>query len=170
MDHYGGGSWTMISNVQNHGVGGGASSNPSTPSSSNPHHHHHHQQHDLYTIQQQAPPQQQFYQQRVQQQQQPPHQSLSSHFHLSQLVENLAEVTENGSRDQHSDALVAELTSQFDKCQQLLNSMSGSINSRSMTLEGQKCQMEECDHLSKQRRDLISKYRSSVEKLINPEL
>ncbi|CAI9092635.1 OLC1v1027935C3 [Oldenlandia corymbosa var. corymbosa] len=107
MDHYGGGSWTMISNVQNHGVGGGASSNPSTPSSSNPHHHHHHQQHDLYTIQQQAPPQQQFYQQRVQQQQQPPHQSLSSHFHLSQLVENLAEVTENGSRDQHSDALVS---------------------------------------------------------------
>ncbi|KAI5647918.1 hypothetical protein M9H77_33923 [Catharanthus roseus] len=48
------------------------------------------------------------------------------------LLENLVDAIENGTRDQHSDALVSELNNQFEKCQQLINSISGSINSKSM--------------------------------------
>ncbi|XP_070051473.1 mediator of RNA polymerase II transcription subunit 9 isoform X2 [Nicotiana tomentosiformis] len=167
MDHFGGGSWTMIPNIQNH-------SNPSTPSNQ-----------DQLFLQQQQFQQQQFnqpqqlyqqqqqqqrYQQQMQQQQQQHHQSLASHFHLLQLVENLADAIENGNRDQHSDALVTELKNQFEKCQQLLTSISGSISSRSMTVEGQKRKKAECEQLLNQRRDLISKYKGSVEELINSEL
>ncbi|XP_042022477.1 mediator of RNA polymerase II transcription subunit 9-like [Salvia splendens] len=131
MDHFGGGgNWSMIPNIQPH-------SNPATPSNSNPDH--------LFLQQQQFNPQQQFHQQfnqpqppRFQQQQQstpPPqqHQSLASHFHLLHLVENLAEVTENGTRDQQTDALVSELNNQFEKCQQLLNSIAGTIKTKSTT-------------------------------------
>uniref|UniRef100_M1BWM9 Uncharacterized protein n=1 Tax=Solanum tuberosum TaxID=4113 RepID=M1BWM9_SOLTU len=86
------------------------------------------------------------------------------------LVENLADTIENGNRDQHSDALVTELKNQFEKCQQLLTSISGSISSRSMTVEGQKRKKAECEQMLNQRRDLISRYKSSVEELINSEL
>ncbi|KAF8401005.1 hypothetical protein HHK36_014308 [Tetracentron sinense] len=86
-----------------------------------------------------------------------------------QLVENLADAIESGTRDQQSDALVNELTSHFDKCQQLLNSISGSINTKAMTVEGQKRKLEETEQLLNQRRDLISKYRSSVEDLIKSD-
>ncbi|CAN4080304.1 unnamed protein product [Withania somnifera] len=109
-------------------------------------------------------------QQQQQQQQQQHHQSLASHFHLLQLVENLADTIENGNRDQHSDALVTELKNQFEKCQQLLTSISVSISSRSVTVEGQKCKKAECEQLLNQRRDLISKYKGSVQELINSEL
>ncbi|PHU25751.1 Mediator of RNA polymerase II transcription subunit 9 [Capsicum chinense] len=87
-----------------------------------------------------------------------------------QLVENLADTIENGNRDQHSDALVTELKNQFEKCQQLLISISGSISSRSMTVEGQKRKKAECEQLLNQRRDLISKYKGSVEDIIKSEL
>ncbi|XP_031124021.1 mediator of RNA polymerase II transcription subunit 9 [Ipomoea triloba] len=176
MDPYGSGSWTMIPNIQ-------TNSNPSTPSNQ-----------DHLFLQQQQQQQQQFnqqqqqqlYQQQQQQFQQqqmqsppqptppppPPqqHQSLASHFHLIQLVENLADAVENGTRDQHSDALVNELKNQFEKCQQLLNSISASISSKSMTVEGQRQKLTEAEQLSNQRRELISKYKTSVEELINSEL
>ncbi|KAI8529662.1 hypothetical protein RHMOL_Rhmol12G0242000 [Rhododendron molle] len=71
---------------------------------------------------------------------------------LLQLVENLADTIENGTRDQHSDSLVTELTSQFEKCQQLLNSISGSINAKAMTVEGQKRKLEESEQLLNQRK------------------
>ncbi|KAG5523534.1 hypothetical protein RHGRI_035366 [Rhododendron griersonianum] len=71
---------------------------------------------------------------------------------LLQLVENLADAIENGTRDQHSDSLVTELTSQFEKCQQLLNSISGSINAKAMTVEGQKRKLEESEQLLNQRK------------------
>ncbi|CAH9097722.1 unnamed protein product [Cuscuta europaea] len=162
MDGYGGGSWTMIPNIQ-------TTSNPSTPSSQ-----------DHLFLQQQQQQQQQFnqqqqqlYQQQQQQQMQthtppPPalQQSLASHFHLIQLVENLADVIENGTRDQHSDAMVNELKNQFDKCQQLLNSISASISSKSMTVEGQRQKLAEAEELSNQRKELISKYKTSVEELL----
>ncbi|MCD9637939.1 hypothetical protein HAX54_021490 [Datura stramonium] len=70
------------------------------------------------------------------------------------LVENLADTIENGNRDQHSDALVTELKNQFEKCQQLLTSISGSISSRSMTVEGQKRKKAECEQLLNQRSSL----------------
>ncbi|KAL6496954.1 hypothetical protein OROGR_028883 [Orobanche gracilis] len=133
MEHFGGGgNWGMIPNIQSH-------SNPATPSS---------QDHLFLQQQQQFNQQQQFQQQfnqpqqqsqpRIQQQQQPQHQSLASHFHLLHLVENLADVTENGTRDQQTDALVAELNTQFEKCQQLLNSIGGTIKAKSTLLLGNK--------------------------------
>ncbi|GFQ02275.1 mediator of RNA polymerase ii transcription subunit 9 [Phtheirospermum japonicum] len=176
MEHFGGGgNWGMIPNIQSH-------SNPTTPSS----------QDHLFLQQQQFNQQQQFQQQFIQspqqsqprfqqqpqqqqqQQQQPQqpqnHQSLASHFHLLHLVENLAEVTENGTRDQQTDALIAELSSQFEKCQQLLNSIGGTIKAKSTTVGEQKRRLEETENLLAQRRDLISNYRSSVEELINTQI
>lgn len=104
-----------------------------------------------------------------QQQQQQNLQSLASHFHLLHLVENLADAIENGTRDQHSDLLVNELTNNFDKCQQLLNSISGSISTKAMTVEGQKHKLEESEQLLNQRRELIAKYRSSVDELVKAD-
>ncbi|CAI0419517.1 unnamed protein product [Linum tenue] len=127
----------------------------------------------------QSPPQQQQFQplqsppQRLVQQQTPPQpppqQSLASHFRLSPLVEKLADAVENGTRDQHSDALVNELNIHFEKCQQLLNSISSSISSKSMTVEGQKKKLEETEQLLNQRSDLIGNYKNSVEDLINSD-
>ncbi|KAL2493241.1 Mediator of RNA polymerase II transcription subunit 9 [Abeliophyllum distichum] len=161
MEHFGGGNWTMIPNIQSH-------SNPTTPSN----------QDHLFLQQQQQSPfnpqqfQQQYNQQQQQRfpqqtQQQQPQQSLASHFHLQHLVENLADVVENGTQDQQTDALVTELNNQFEKCQQLLNSISGTIKTKSTTVEEQKHKLGGTENLLKQRRDLISSYRDSVEELIN---
>ncbi|XVF74398.1 hypothetical protein PTKIN_Ptkin13bG0107400 [Pterospermum kingtungense] len=165
MDPYsGGGSWTMIPSVPTH-------SNVSTPTS----------QDHLYLSPPPPSQQQQFHPQQFQQQQQQrmlqqqqgqqnqQHQSLASHFHLLHLVENLADAIDNGSRDQHSDALINELNNHFEKCQQLLNSISASINTKAMTVEGQKKKLEESEQLLNQRRDLVAKYRSSVEDLVKNE-
>ncbi|KAK4395117.1 Mediator of RNA polymerase II transcription subunit [Sesamum angolense] len=103
MEHFGGGNWSMIPNIQSH-------SNPATPSN---------QDHLFLQQQQFNQQQQQQFQQFNQQQQQQPrfqqqpqqqqqHQSLASHFQLLHLVENLADVTENGTRDQQTDALTVE--------------------------------------------------------------
>ncbi|KAG9455658.1 hypothetical protein H6P81_000166 [Aristolochia fimbriata] len=155
MDHpYGGGSWMMVPN-QSH-----------IPVTSPPDHSH------QYQLQQQQQVQQQQVQQQQQQQQQPQqhhHQSLASHFHLLHLVEKLAEAIESGSRDQQSDALVNELTNHFEKCQQLLNSISGSIGTKVKTVEGQKHKVEESEQLLNQRKDLIAKYRNSVEELLKSD-
>lgn len=85
------------------------------------------------------------------------------------MVENLADAIENGTRDQQSDALVSELNTQFEKCQQLINSISASINSKSMTVEGQKRKLEENEYLLNQRRDHISKYKTVMEELIKSD-
>ncbi|KAL7100127.1 hypothetical protein ACP275_09G128400 [Erythranthe tilingii] len=167
MENYGGGNWTMIPNMQ-------SQSNPSTPS--NQDHLFLQQQQQQFNQQHQF--QQQFnqqQQQRLQQQQPPPpppqqQQSLASHFHLLHLVENLADVTENGTRDQQTDALVGELNTQFEKCQQLLNTIGGTIKAKSTTVVEQKQRLEETDNLLAQRRDLISKFRNSVEELNNSEI
>ncbi|KVI10989.1 hypothetical protein Ccrd_010603 [Cynara cardunculus var. scolymus] len=86
------------------------------------------------------------------------------------LVENLADAIENGTRDQHFDTLVTELSSHFEKCQQLLNTISGSIATKAATVEGQKRKVEEAEQMLNQRRDLIAKYRYSVEELTKPDL
>ncbi|XP_059645595.1 mediator of RNA polymerase II transcription subunit 9 isoform X2 [Cornus florida] len=176
MDHsYGGGSWSMIPNIPTH-------SNPTTPSSQDhlylqPQQQFHHQQQQF----QQQPQQQQLHYQQQQQQQRFPqqpqqpqqqhhhHQSLASHFHLLHLVENLGDTIENGTRDPQSDALINELNNHFEKCQQLLNSISESINTKAMTVEGQKRKLEESEQLLNQRRELIANYRNSVEDLIKSE-
>ncbi|KAK6125039.1 hypothetical protein DH2020_041217 [Rehmannia glutinosa] len=164
MEHFGGGgNWAMIPNIQSH-------SNPATPSSQD----HLFLQQQQFSQQQQPQFQQQFNQQQQPRfQQQPPqqqHQSLASHFHLLHLVENLADVTENGTRDQQTDALVAELNTQFEKCQQLLNSIGGTIKAKSTTVGEQKRRLEETENLLTQRRDIISNYRNSVEELINSQI
>ncbi|XP_066349295.1 mediator of RNA polymerase II transcription subunit 9-like isoform X1 [Miscanthus floridulus] len=94
------------------------------------------------------------------------HASLASHFHLLHLVTRLADAIGTGTRDQNSDALVEELTSQFARCQQLLNSISGTISSKSTTVEGQRQSLDETRQLLDQRKELITKYRSSVEDLL----
>ncbi|KAK8581151.1 hypothetical protein V6N12_071391 [Hibiscus sabdariffa] len=157
MDPFsGGGGWTMIPSIPTH-------SNVSTPSN----------QDHLYlsppppSQQQQQQQQQQFHPQQFQQQQQrmlqqqqvqqnQQHQSLASHFHLLHMVEKLADAIDNGTRDQHSDALINELNNHFEKCQQLLNSIAASLNSKAMTVEGQKKKLEESEQLLNQRRDLIT--------------
>ncbi|KAF4399273.1 hypothetical protein G4B88_022356 [Cannabis sativa] len=179
----GGGSWTMIpTNIQSH-------SNVSTPSNQDNLYGHHHQQQfqphqsPLYQQQQQQQPlllQQQ--QQQLQPQQTPPppaqqqpqpqpppqqhHQSLASHFHLFHLVSKLAETVDNGTRDQQSDALISDLNTHFEKCQQLLNSISGSISTKAMTVDGQKKKLEESQQMLNQRRDLMNKYIHSVQELV----
>ncbi|KAK8465061.1 hypothetical protein PHAVU_010G138400 [Phaseolus vulgaris] len=170
MDHYGssGGSWTMIpthtSNVQSQSQ---SQSNqdpnlflqqqqqqflqpqpfqqalqPQSPF----------QQHQHLYQQQQQQQQRLLQQQQQQQQQQNLHQSLASHYHLLHLVENLSEVIEHGTPDQQSDALINELSNHFEKCQQLLNSISDSISTKAMTVEGQKKKQEESEQLLNQRR------------------
>ncbi|CAL4919339.1 unnamed protein product [Urochloa decumbens] len=94
------------------------------------------------------------------------HASLASHFHLLHLVTRLADAIGTGTRDQNFDALVEELTSQFARCQQLLNSISGTISSKSTTVEGQRQSLDETRQLLEQRKELITKYRSSVEDLL----
>ncbi|KAK9060516.1 hypothetical protein SSX86_021220 [Deinandra increscens subsp. villosa] len=183
MDQFGGGSWNMIPTMATH-------SNPTTPSNQDhlylqqqqqfqqqqqQQHQFHHQQ--QFQIQQQQQQQQRYQipqQQQQQQQQQQPSQSLASHFHLQNLVENLADAIENGTRDQHFDTLVSELSSHFEKCQQLLNTISGSIATKAadclQTVEGQKHKVEEAEQMLNQRRGLIAKYRSSVEELTKSDL
>ncbi|KAH0850252.1 hypothetical protein HID58_091303, partial [Brassica napus] len=91
-------------------------------------------------------------------------QSLVSHFHLYPLVEKLTDAIETGTRD---DALqVTELNSHFDKCQQLLNSISGS---KTMTVDGQKRNLEESEQLLQERRVLMVEYRNSIEDLLKME-
>ncbi|KAJ4797935.1 Mediator of RNA polymerase II transcription subunit 9 [Rhynchospora pubera] len=109
--------------------------------------------------------QEHFQQSQSQSQSQAPHASLASHFHLLPLVEKLANGIEAGSRDQHFDTLLEELTNQFTRCQQLLNSISGTISSKSMTVEGQKRLLEETMQQLNQRRDLMNKYRLGVEEV-----
>ncbi|KAG0454541.1 hypothetical protein HPP92_023568 [Vanilla planifolia] len=91
------------------------------------------------------------------------------HLHLFSNIEKLAEAVESGSRDQHSEALISELTSHFEKCQQILNSISGSVSAKAMTVEGQKHKLEETKQLLDQRKELIAKYRDSVEELVNAD-
>uniref|UniRef100_A0A7N2R420 Uncharacterized protein n=1 Tax=Quercus lobata TaxID=97700 RepID=A0A7N2R420_QUELO len=83
------------------------------------------------------------------------------------MVENLAEVIDHGTRDQQSDTLVAELNTHFEKCQLLLNSIASSIPTKAMFV----CVFGEfeSEQLLNQRRDLIAKYRSSVEGLTKSE-
>ncbi|XP_020590965.1 mediator of RNA polymerase II transcription subunit 9-like [Phalaenopsis equestris] len=156
MDHhFGGGNWMMVP-TQN--------SIPQDHSSLQPQYYQQ-QQHQL----QQHQLNQQLQQQQQQQQQHDHHQlqSLASHFHLLHLAESVAEAVESGTRDQHSEALINELTNNFEKCQQLLNSISASFTTKAMTVEGQKRKQEETIQLLNQRMELIAKYRKSVEEVFN---
>ncbi|XP_013588382.1 mediator of RNA polymerase II transcription subunit 9-like isoform X2 [Brassica napus] len=90
-------------------------------------------------------------------------QSLASQFNLYPLVEKLTDAIETGTRD---DALVTELNSHFDKCQQLLNSISGS---KTMTVDGQKRNLEESEQLLQERRGLMVEYMNSIEDLLKME-
>ncbi|KAE8656249.1 Mediator of RNA polymerase II transcription subunit 9 [Hibiscus syriacus] len=171
MDPYsGGGSWNMIPSIPTH-------NNVSTPSNQDhlylssppPSQQQQQQQQQFHSQQFQQQQQQQRMLQQQQQQQNQQHQSLVSHFHLLHLVENLADAIDNGTRDQHSDALINELNNHFEKSQQLLNSIAASLNSKAMTVEGKKKKLEESEQLLNQRRDLIANYRSSVEDLVKTE-
>ncbi|CAH8299323.1 unnamed protein product [Eruca vesicaria subsp. sativa] len=96
-------------------------------------------------------------------------QPLASHFHLYPLVEKLANAVETGTRDQNSSALVTELSSYFNKSQQMLNSVSGSLGSKTMYVDGQKRKLEDTEKLLQQRRELIVEYRKSIEDILKIE-
>ncbi|KAL6203025.1 hypothetical protein ACLB2K_026729 [Fragaria x ananassa] len=169
MEHqYSGGgggswSWNMIPSVPIH-------INPSTPSSQDhlylQQHQHQHQFQQQQQQQRLLLQQQQQQQNQHQQQQQQQHQSLASHFHLFHLVEKLSDSIETGTRDSQSDALISDLNNHFEKCQQLLNSISGSIATKAMTVEGQKRKLDESEQLLNQLRDLNTKYINSVVDLL----
>ncbi|CAH8350871.1 unnamed protein product [Eruca vesicaria subsp. sativa] len=93
-------------------------------------------------------------------------QSSTSHFHLYPLVEKFTDAIETGTRDQNSDALVTELNILFDNSQQLLNSIS---ESKTMTVDGEKRNLEESEQLLQQRRDLMVEFRKFVEDLVKIE-
>eukprot|EP00252_Welwitschia_mirabilis_P018933 TRINITY_DN424_c0_g1_i1.p1 TRINITY_DN424_c0_g1~~TRINITY_DN424_c0_g1_i1.p1 ORF type:complete len:146 (-),score=27.97 TRINITY_DN424_c0_g1_i1:295-732(-) len=97
------------------------------------------------------------------QEQSDPFQLSASQFQFFRLLENLAEAVEGGVRDQHSDYLVNELMAQFEKCQQLLNSLAGS-NETSIGIERQK--VEEYEKGLSHRRELIEKYKAMAERYI----
>ncbi|PWA36491.1 thioredoxin-like protein YLS8 [Artemisia annua] len=99
------------------------------------------------------------------------------------LVENLGEAIENGTRDQHFDSLVTELSSKFEKCQQLLNNISASISSKAAcympsriwlsrieTVEGTKQKVAEAEQMLNQRRELVAKYKNSLEELTKSDI
>ncbi|WZZ03887.1 hypothetical protein YC2023_089808 [Brassica napus] len=98
----------------------------------------------------------------TQQQQQP----LASHFHLYALVEKLANAVETGTRDQNSNAMVTELSSYFNKSQQMLNSVSEALGFKTMYVDWQKRKLEDTEKLLQQRRELIVEYRKSIEDIL----
>ncbi|KAL7599902.1 hypothetical protein Lser_V15G25303 [Lactuca serriola] len=155
MDQFCGGNWNMIATMATH-------SNPTTPSN----------QDHLYLQQQQ-----QFHQQ--QQFQVSDFSTTATDFTISgfafpppkRLVENLGDAIENGTRDQHILLhWVTELSSHFEKCRQLLNTISGSIATKAAMVEGQKRKVDEAEQMLNQRRELIAKYRNSVEELAKSDL
>ncbi|XP_006306108.2 mediator of RNA polymerase II transcription subunit 9 [Capsella rubella] len=96
--------------------------------------------------------------------------SLASHFNLYPSVEKLSETTETGTRDQDSDAVVTEVKSHFDKCQQLLSSISISLGSYDKEyVDGQKGKLEESEQLLQQRKELIEEYKKSAEEILKKE-
>ncbi|RID52981.1 hypothetical protein BRARA_G00410 [Brassica rapa] len=101
----------------------------------------------------------------TQQQQQP----LASHFHLYALVEKLANAVETGTRDQNSNAMVTELSSYFNKSQQMLNSVSEALGFKTMYVDGQKRKLEDTEKLLQQRRELTVEYRKSIEDILKIE-
>ncbi|CAL9216696.1 unnamed protein product [Arabidopsis halleri] len=100
------------------------------------------------------------------------HQLLASHFNLYPLVENLTDVIEAGTRDQNSDALFlyTKISNHFDKCQQILNSISRSLGSQTNKyVDGQKRNLEESEQLLQQRMELIEEYKKFVEEIVKKE-
>ncbi|KMS98455.1 hypothetical protein BVRB_4g091500 isoform C [Beta vulgaris subsp. vulgaris] len=115
---------------------------------------------------------------------------LSSFFTLKsapsnacQVGGNLADAIENGTQDQHAKALIGELNSRFEKCQQLLNSIAGKINSKAMDVEleaghdekkhsrgshfSKRSRATEVHHLSeRKRRDRINEKMKALQELI----
>ncbi|XP_020590964.1 mediator of RNA polymerase II transcription subunit 9-like [Phalaenopsis equestris] len=152
--HFGGGNWMMVP-TQN--------SIPQDHSSL---------QSQYYQQQQHQLQQHQLNQQLQQQQQQQQHdhdelQSLTSHFHLLHLAESMAEAVESGTTDQYSEALDNELNNNFEKCQQLLNAISASFTTKTMTVEGLKRKFEEAVQLLDQKLELTAKYRRCIDADLN---
>ncbi|KAG6544756.1 hypothetical protein Mapa_013782 [Marchantia paleacea] len=104
-----------------------------------------------------------------QQQQQQPQQDLASHFHLLPLIESLTDAMERGAVDHHVNDLVNDLAARFERCQQLLNNITITANSKPMTLRWQKQKLEEYENQLNLRSDLLLKYKSMVEQAVNPD-
>ncbi|CAM6095715.1 unnamed protein product [Calypogeia fissa] len=101
-----------------------------------------------------------------QQQNQQPHE-LASHFHLLPLIEAAADAVERGAMDQHVNELVNDLSSRFERCQQLLNSINISSSPKPVTLRLQKQKLAEYENHLNERRELLAKYKHLVEEAVN---
>ncbi|EFH67078.1 hypothetical protein ARALYDRAFT_890485 [Arabidopsis lyrata subsp. lyrata] len=126
------------------------------------------------------------------------HQLLASHFNIYPSVESLTDAIEAGTRDHNSDSLVTEVSSHFDKRQQILNSISRSLGSKTNKVEhnnkvwifgleqslfgfcllvflfykyvdGQKQNLEESEQLLQQRKELMEEYKKAVEEIVKKE-
>ncbi|KAL2635252.1 hypothetical protein R1flu_006731 [Riccia fluitans] len=108
-------------------------------------------------------------QQHQHQQQQQPQQDLASHFHLLPLIETAADALERGAMDQHVNELVNDLAFRFDRCQQLLNNITITSNSKPITVRWQKQKLEEHENQLNLRSELMLKYKTMVEQAVNPD-
>ncbi|XP_020867241.1 mediator of RNA polymerase II transcription subunit 9 [Arabidopsis lyrata subsp. lyrata] len=98
------------------------------------------------------------------------HQLLASHFNIYPSVESLTDAIEAGTRDHNSDSLVTEVSSHFDKRQQILNSISRSLGSKTNKyVDGQKQNLEESEQLLQQRKELMEEYKKAVEEIVKKE-
>ncbi|OAE31474.1 hypothetical protein AXG93_3128s1110 [Marchantia polymorpha subsp. ruderalis] len=71
---------------------------------------------------------------------------------------------ERGAVDQHVNELVNDLASRFERCQQLLNNITVTANSKPMV---RKLNLY-FDHIVEER-DLLLKYKTMVEQAVNPD-
>lgn len=110
--------------------------------------------------------QQQHQQQQHQHQQQQQQQPVAAYFHLLPLISAFADAVDRGVRDKHVDDLTNDLINRFEKCQEILNSISRTMNPKTLTLNGQKQKVEEFENQLSQRRELTNKYRQMVEKAV----
>ncbi|KAL5723755.1 hypothetical protein ACHQM5_007112 [Ranunculus cassubicifolius] len=93
----------------------------------------------------------------------------SSQFDLLPKVENLANVIENKTPDPENVAQIKELAEEFNKCEQLLKSISGSMGTKTIRVEEEKCKLDEAERRLIQREGMIADFRRSANELIKTE-
>lgn len=94
--------------------------------------------------------------------QQQPYQTQAFHFSLVPVIDALAGAVERGSRDQH-DELIRELVARFQKAEQILHSLES--NSIEKDVATQKRTLDDHRNKLEERRAVLAKYKSMVERI-----
>ncbi|KAG0564370.1 hypothetical protein M758_8G100800 [Ceratodon purpureus] len=92
-----------------------------------------------------------------------PFQTQAFDFHLVPVIEALADAVEGGARDQQVDELVHELATRFQKAEQILNSFGSNATEKDVTT--QKRTLEDHRNKLEERRALLVKYKSMVDRI-----